>query len=251
MTRVVCRVRARGRSPSGSSALGWFTIPYTWIPMHQKNSLIVFFHGIGASAAQLMPLVNVYASALPDSRLVVPDAPFRHRYGHEWFSIEGNPLSMDKIETARTAFDQTVNDIIDREGFADAHDRVAFVGVSQGAIVSLDAVASGRWQIGGVVAFAGLLPPMPASSKSNKTPVLLVHGGEDRTIPALASAMARGQLLAAGFKVELDVLQGVGHTISPAGAERALDFLKKTMAMAKSHHQPAAQGNNHPLRLPV
>lgn len=219
--------------------------------MHGKNSLIVFFHGIGASAAQLMPLVNAYAGALPDTRLVVPDAPFRHRYGHEWFSIEGNPLSRDRIETARTVFDRTVTDIIDQEGFGNAHDRVAFVGVSQGAIVSLDAVASGRWQIGGLVAFAGLLPPMPVSPRSNKTPVLLVHGGEDLTIPALASTIARGQLQAAGFEVELDVLRGVGHTISPAGAERALDFLKKTIASAKSHHQPTEQGNDVPSILPA
>ena len=35
--------------------------------------------------------------------------------------------------------------------------RIAFVGVSQGAIVALDAVASGRWKVGARVSFAGLL----------------------------------------------------------------------------------------------
>nr|WP_245298387.1 hypothetical protein [Sinorhizobium sp. A49] len=48
-----------------------------------------------------------------------------------------------------------------REGFEDTHDRAAFVGVSQGAIVALDAVASGRRQVGALVSFAGLLPPQP------------------------------------------------------------------------------------------
>jgi phospholipase/carboxylesterase len=32
-----------------------------------------------------------------------------------------------------------------------------FVGVSQGAIVALDAVASGRWKVGALIAFSGLL----------------------------------------------------------------------------------------------
>jgi len=50
-----------------------------------------------------------------------------------------------------------------------AHDRIAFVGVSQGAIVALDAVGSGRWRIGALVSFAGLLPPQIVSNASSAT----------------------------------------------------------------------------------
>jgi len=131
--------------------------------------------------------------------------------------------------SAREAFDGLINDVVRREGFADAHDRVAFVGVSQGAIVTLDAVASGRWKVGALVAFSGLLPPQPVSPASNSTPVLLVHGENDTTIPPMASRLAAAQLATAGFKVELDVERGTGHTISSAGAQKALSFLKKTL----------------------
>lgn len=197
--------------------------------MHDK-SLIIFFHGIGASSAQLMPLANSYQDSLPDARLVVPDAPFRHQYGREWFSIHGDPLAPDRICRARKAFDATVNEIVMREGFEKSLNRVAFVGVSQGAIVSLDAVASGRWQVRALVSFAGLLPPVTVSAKSNRTSVLLVHGEDDRTIPAFASSTAAGQLRAAGFHVELELQPTVGHTISPKGADRALTFLQKTLS---------------------
>jgi len=199
--------------------------------MNTNKSLIIFFHGIGASAAQLMPLVDSYQHVLPRTQLVVPNAPFRHRYGHEWFSIGGNPLAPAEIQRARTAFDATVNEIVVREGFENALDRVAFVGVSQGAIVSLDAVVSGRWQIGALVSFAGLLPPVTNSSGARRTPVLLVHGQEDRTIPSLASTIAAGQLRAAGLPVELELLPSIGHTISPGGADRALRFLQKTLGL--------------------
>ncbi|WP_075856590.1 alpha/beta hydrolase [Rhizobium hainanense] len=193
------------------------------------KSLVIFLHGIGASGAQLMPLASSWRAGLPNTRFAAPDAPMHHRYGHQWFSTEGNPLDPAKVMAARNAFDRMMNDIVRREGFADAHDSIAFIGVSQGAIVALDAVASGRWQVGALVAFAGLLPPQPISPLSKGTPVLLVHGQADRTIPAAASTLAAAQLGAAGFDVELDVEPGVGHTISSAGAQRALSFLKKSL----------------------
>jgi phospholipase/carboxylesterase len=198
--------------------------------MPEQDNLVIFFHGIGASGAQLMPLANSWRTALPNSRFAAPDAPFTHWRGHQWFRIDGNPLAPENIQAAREGFDRTVFDIIRREGFEAKHDRVAFVGVSQGAIVALDGVASGRWQVGALVSFAGLLAPIQVSSKSSKTPILLVHGEDDRTIPSMASTMASDQLGAAGFHVEVDILPVVGHTISPGGAEKALQFLRKSLS---------------------
>ncbi|SFB59237.1 phospholipase/carboxylesterase [Rhizobium sp. NFR07] len=197
--------------------------------MIAQDSLVIFFHGIGASGAQLMPLASSWRSALPGARFAAPDAPFTQWRGHQWFRIDGNPLAPENIRSAREGFDQVVTDIVRREGFEGSRERIAFVGVSQGAIVALDAVSSGRWQVGALVSFAGLLAPMQISSESNRTPILLLHGKDDQTIPAVASTMAATQLGAVGFHVELDILPAVGHTISPGGAERALHFLQKSL----------------------
>ncbi len=193
------------------------------------KSLIIFLHGIGATGAQLMPLASSWSNNLPETRFIAPDAPMHHRYGHQWFSTEGNPLDPARILAARQAFDELITDAVRREGFADAQNRIAFVGVSQGAIMALDAVASGRWKVGALVAFSGLLPPQPVSPASKGTPVLLVHGENDTTIPPMASRRAAAQLGSAGFKVELDVERGTGHTISSTGAQKALSFLKRTL----------------------
>ncbi len=195
--------------------------------MAPHDHLVIFLHGIGASGAELMPLASSWRSLLPNARFAAPDAPMHHRYGHQWFSMEGNPLDSARIRTAREAFDVLIGDVVRREGFADALDRVAFVGVSQGAIVALDAVASGRWNVGALVSFAGLLPPEPISAVSKSTQILLVHGKDDRTIPSMASSIAAANLRTAGFKVEVVVEPGVGHTISTTGAQRALAFLRK------------------------
>lgn len=198
--------------------------------MSSHDHLVIFLHGIGASGAQLMPLATSWRASLPNTRFAAPDAPFPSRYGHQWFSTEGNPLDPARIRSVRDAFDNLITDVVRREGFAGARERIAFCGVSQGAIVALDAVASGRWKIGALVSFAGLLPPQTISTAGRETPILLVHGQADTTIPAAASTLAAAQLGAAGFEVELDIEPGVGHTVSTPGAQKALAFLRKTFA---------------------
>lgn len=104
------------------------------------------------------------------------------------------------------------------------------MGVSQGAIIALDAVASGRWQVGALVTFAGLLPSIPVAPISVKTDVLLIHGGADPTIPAEETRRAEKRLSVAGFKVESHILPGVGHTVTAEGLDLAKRFLAASFA---------------------
>ncbi|WP_353622800.1 alpha/beta hydrolase [Aliirhizobium terrae] len=196
--------------------------------MPPTTDLIILFHGIGASGAQMMPLATTWKTSLPTTRFATPDAPFHKAVGpgRVWFQVDGNQLRPDRLAEIRDAFDRTIDQIIKREGYEEALDRLAFVGVSQGAIVALDAVASGRWKVGALIGYSGLLPPVPVSSESSGTPVLLVHGQNDRTIPPFASTLAASQLQTAGFKVDLKIEPGVGHTISVTSARLGLDFLR-------------------------
>lgn len=194
------------------------------------SHLIIFLHGMGASGEQLAPLASSWRAHLPGFALATPDAPVRNSYGgHQWFKVDGMQLDPERIREAREGFDRTIRDVVAREGFDHRLDRVVFVGVSQGAIVALDAVASGRWRIGALVSFSGLLPPTSVSRDGHRTPVLLVHGADDRTIPSAASTVAATQLRSVGFNVELDIEPRVGHTISTTGAGRALAFLQRVL----------------------
>lgn len=195
------------------------------------SHLIIFFHGIGASGQQLAPLASTWRAQLPTTAFATPDAPYRNRYGgHEWFKVDGMQLDPGRIREARDGFDRKIRNVITQEGFDDRLNQVGFVGVSQGAIVALDGVATGRWGVGALVAFSGLLPPTAVARQNNRTPVLLVHGADDRTIPSIASTVAAGQLRAAGFPVELEIEPRVGHTISLTGADMAVRFLQKALA---------------------
>jgi phospholipase/carboxylesterase len=175
----------------------------------------------------MMPIVGSWRSEMPSIRFAAPDAPFPFAHGgRQWFGVDGQELRPDRIEAVRHAFDKLIGDVVLREGFEGCPAQVAFLGVSQGAIIALDAVASGRWKIGALVTFAGLLPLPPVPSPDHM-PVLLVHGKDDSTIPSGASTAAAGQLKAAGYDVTLEILSGVGHTISVDGAQKAFVFLKR------------------------
>ncbi len=172
---------------------------------------------------------NSWTSVLPDTEFVSPDAPFAsNSRGREWFVVDDQVMRPDRIEAARRAFDDLVSGIVKREGFENDLKDVAFVGVSQGAVVALDAVATGRWKIGALVSFAGLLP-FPPTSISKDTAILLMHGDADSRIPSIASVTAQAQLQAAGYDVTYRLFPGVGHTISSEEAEQAGSFLRERL----------------------
>ena len=135
-----------------------------------------------------------------------------------------------RISEARASFDATISAIIEGSGFSGRLDRVALVGFSQGTIMALDAIASGRWPVGAVVGFSGRLASPQPLKPSVSTKVLLVHGSADPVIPAAETAKAAAILQAVGVAVETMTLPGLGHTISAEGAERAADFMSDTLA---------------------
>jgi phospholipase/carboxylesterase len=196
------------------------------------NMLVIMLHGVGSSGNDLAPLANAWKESLPGAVFVSPNAPSRAVSGYQWFSVAGVTVEnrSERIREARASFDSTISAIIEQTGFSDRLNRVAFVGFSQGTIMALDAVASGRWPIGAVVGFSGrLASPLPLEP-SLATPVLLVHGSADGVIPAAETTIAASVLKPLGMKVETVVLPGLSHTISAEGASRAGAFLAATFS---------------------
>lgn len=93
--------------------------------------------------------------------------------------------------------------------------------------MALDALASGRWPLAGVVAFSGRLATPEPLMPVRHAPVLLVHGRVDAVIPWEESESASLRLKAAGVPVETQYEAGIGHTISGAGAQRAVAFIAR------------------------
>ena len=197
------------------------------------NILVIMLHGVGSSGNDLAPLANAWKANLPGAVFVSPNAPAPSSFGsgYQWFSVAGvtEENRSARIADARPSFDRVITSIIEQNGFAGKLERVAFVGFSQGTIMALDAVASGRWPVGAVVGFSGrLASPLPLKP-SLETPILLVHGSADPVIPAMESSKAAATLQTLGLKVETIMLSGVPHTISAEGAARAGSFLAEAL----------------------
>ncbi|MBO9123707.1 MULTISPECIES: alpha/beta hydrolase [unclassified Rhizobium] len=197
------------------------------------DKLVIMLHGVGSSGNDLAPLANAWANTLSGAVFVSPDGPSPSSFGsgYQWFSVAGvtEENRAGRIRDARPSFDAVIAAIVEENGFSGRLDRVAFVGFSQGTIMALDAVASGRWPVGAVVGFSGrLASPLPLEP-ATATPVLLVHGNADPVIPSTESTRAAAALQALGMKVETVIQPGLPHTISGEGAARAGSFLAEVL----------------------
>lgn len=194
-----------------------------------SERLVILLHGVGSTGSDIAGLIPGLETALPGARFAAPNAPGRFNDGYQWFSIVG--VTADnraaRIVAARPAFDAIIGEIIAREGFGDRLDRVALVGFSQGAIMALDALASGGWPVGAVVAFSGRLASPEPLAPAADGQVLIVHGGADPMMPASEAETAAARLGDAGVRVQKLIEPGLGHSISSTGVEAAAQFLAR------------------------
>jgi phospholipase/carboxylesterase len=199
-----------------------------------SRTLVILLHGVGSSGSDLSPLGTAWRQVLPHTDFAAPDAPFAfdHGPGHQWFSLDGvtETNRPERLAAARVAFDRMLGDIVAAHGLTGRLDRVALVGFSQGSIMALDAVASGRWPVAAIVAFSGRLASPQPLTPSKATRMLLIHGAADPVILAAETDRAAVLLRQHGLDVASHILPRIGHTISPEGMAIAGDFIAGSFA---------------------
>lgn len=198
------------------------------------RQLVVFLHGVGASGTDLAPLARLWRNVLPDAAMSVPDGPARYDLapaGRQWFSVNGVTAANrpQRVAEAAPAFDRVLTEELAWAGVAP--EALILAGFSQGSIMALDAVATGRWRPAAVVAYAGRLGGrLSLDGGAPATRILLVHGAGDPVIPVEELDVAAQALRQAGIAVDTRVEPGVGHTITETGARTGADFLRTVAA---------------------
>jgi len=214
-------------------------------PNADADALVILLHGVGSTGLNMMALESAWRPLLPRARFVAPDAPFAfdHGVGRQWFSITGvtEQNRGQRITAARPDFDRVVHGVMEEHGFADRPGQVVLVGFSQGAMMLLDAVASGRFPVAAGVAFAGRLATEPPFAATQGTKLLLVHGSADTVVPSMELDRARATLQASGYSVESRLFPGVGHTIAAEAASHAGEFVRASLVQ-----EPGAQVRRYP-----
>lgn len=196
-----------------------------------KIKLVIFLHGVGSQGADLLPVGKFWQHHYPELHIAAPNAPYRFMNSPEafqWFSIDGVTVEnrLQRIEQARVAFDQTIQQILEQHQLQDHLDQVMFCGFSQGTIMALDAVVSGRWAVAGMIGFSGRLASPIQTDLPHKPKILLLHGQNDTVIPVTESIQAEQSLTQAGFNTKLQTFEGLGHHINRAELEQSLNFFQ-------------------------
>lgn len=181
---------------------------------HTPQKLILFFHGVGSNAKDLVPVAQQFAKALPNAMVVSVDAPQQSDFGagRQWFSVAGvtQESRPARVDAAMPAFQSSVQEWQALAGVT--AERTILFGFSQGAIMSLESIQRPVVLAGQVISFAGRFATPPKFAHAQTT-VNLIHGHADPVIAASYSSEAASQLQALGVKVSVDTVPGIGHAI--------------------------------------
>jgi phospholipase/carboxylesterase len=189
------------------------------------GELVLLFHGVGASAADLVPLAQLIARARRDAMVVSVDAanPSSFGAGREWFSIAGVTEANRPARVARALphFESAVRKWQGEAGLRPAG--TTLVGFSQGAIMSLESTQVADLARR-VVAIAGRFAQPPRRAPAGVA-FRFVHGENDPVIDPRFSLDAAEALRKLGAEASAQLVPGLGHGIDGRAARRVLEAL--------------------------
>jgi phospholipase/carboxylesterase len=196
-------------------------------PGGPAQQLMLLFHGVGATAQDLVPLGRILAAEFPEAFVVSIAAPLvsESGAGRQWFSVEGisEESRPERVEAALPAFAETVAKWQKDAGVGT--DAVALIGFSQGGIMALESTRDKPALAGRVVSIAGRFAQLPATPNLATT-VHMFHGKADTVIPYGFTLEAAEHLVAIGADVTADVLPHVGHQINAEIADLLIERLR-------------------------
>lgn len=206
----------------------------------ETRSCVVFLHGYGANAADLMGLADPLAEHLPDTLFVAPDAPETCAgapMGYQWFPIpwidgSSEEESLAGLERAAADLDAFLDGVMVDEDLLP--EQVIVLGFSQGTMMALHVLPRREDAIAGIVAFSGRLlqPELLEEEAQSRPPVLLIHGDQDDVVPIQSLPHAAEALQGAGWQeVYAHVMKGTGHGIAPDGLSVALAFMQDRLGL--------------------
>lgn len=200
----------------------------------KADALVVFLHGYGADAADLMGLAEPLSGVLPNAAFAAPNAPQRsalNPMGYQWFPlpwIDGSSEAEMRagFETAERALTAYLARELTHLGLGQR--RLALVGFSQGCMMALQVGPTLEPGPAAIIGYSGRLadPERLKARKRSSPPVYLSHGALDDVVAPASLEEARVGLAALGLSVETHMSPHIGHSISEEGLRGGAMFLR-------------------------
>jgi phospholipase/carboxylesterase len=203
----------------------------------KAKNMVVFLHGYGSNAEDLLGIGQEWASAMPDTVFAAPNAPAAceaFAAGYQWFSLraaEGiTSRAFDRDDAVRTpaeALNSYIDGLLAEWKIDDAN--LAVVGFSQGAMMAMYAMPRRKKPCAAVIGYSGLLVHAEGLKAPGivKMPILAIHGQRDDVVPPDCLAAVQQGFEGAGFNVETVMRPLLAHSIDTFGLMRGLEFIKE------------------------
>jgi len=175
---------------------------------------VIWLHGLGADGRDFEPIVpELVDRSWPALRFVFPHAPVRPitinggMPMRAWYDISGLEIAQRQDETGIRASIGLLDELIDREAERGIPgENVLLAGFSQGGAIVLAGGIRRRTAVRGIIALSTYLPmaektDAEASAANRATPIFMVHGMLDPTIPHALGEMSRDYLKQRGYDV--------------------------------------------------
>ena len=191
------------------------------LPLEQARSAMLLAHGRGASAADILTLVDELDGG--DLFASISDLGFAYlapqAAGYTWYPQRFlAPLEENEpwLSSALSALDRVVRRI---EAAGIPRERTYLLGFSQGACLALEYAARSGGRYGGVVGLSGgligpTLQPERYPGRLDGTPVLLGCSDVDPHIPLQRVWDSAAQLEKMGALVTVRIYPGMAHTVN-------------------------------------
>ena len=188
----------------------------------QNAPLVVLLHGAHGSATSLVYLWS--GLHLPPARVACPDGLFflPEGKGFAWYHKE----SQSDIVQSRDYLLKLVQRLGPKRP-------VIFAGLSQGAVMSIITGLHCPNKVLAIVSMSGYVPNPSENLRDLKaprsTPILMVHGQADATIPIADAHWGETNLKAQGYHPVFKTFV-TGHSISQASLNSVRDFLVEVLS---------------------
>lgn len=195
------------------------------IPVASAKKAIIFIHGRGASAADILSLSDHLG--LTDAALFAPQASHNSWYPYSFMApVKENQPALD------SALELIKNLVKEIEAAGIPQEQIYFLGFSQGACLTLEYLGRNAGKYGGAVAFTGGLIGKEINMQNykgdfKKTPVLITTGDPDPHVPVSRVEVTEGILQKMGAAVTVKIYPGRAHTIGKMEIELAKKLIFK------------------------
>jgi phospholipase/carboxylesterase len=221
------------------------------------DRIVILLHGYGSNAARSMDQGAHWAGeAFPQAQIYAPEGsfPFVPLLDPKNPEMDGGPVEgrrvwyhryseatrQEGLARTRQKLDAYIDECAAAHGLG--RERVALVGMSQGAITLLNCVPFFELPVGAAVAHSGYLfsPDSLASRKSQlaefraavvgTTPFCCIHGLLDFTLPYQTHLEAATLFDEAGIPSEFHLLSGLKHAdFEPRSQQIAIEFIRRQL----------------------